>query len=164
MRDANWAVASLDFDRDVTRALAQDSAGLMTTEPNLEDFFARGGKLLLWHGWTDGLIPAQNTVDYYESVVAASGRDATTAMRLFMLPGVDHCMGGEGTFQMDALGVIDAWVEGGQPPERIVARRPLQGGAQRTRPLCPFPQVARYRGQGSTDDERNFECRAPAAR
>ncbi|MCI0434740.1 MAG: tannase/feruloyl esterase family alpha/beta hydrolase, partial [Gemmatimonadetes bacterium] len=156
MRDANWTVASLDFDRDVTRALAQDSAELTTTRAYLGEFFVRGGKLLLWHGWTDGLIPAQSTVHYYENVLAASGPDATTAMRLFMLPGVDHCAGGEGTFQMDALGVIDGWVESDQPPERIVARRPLQGGAQRTRPLCPYPQVARYRGQGSDRDRNPF--------
>jgi feruloyl esterase len=158
MGDASWTVASFDIDRDVARALAQDRAELMTTRPDLKDFFARGGKLLLWHGWTDGLIPAQNSIDYYESVLAASGADARTGMRLFMLPGVDHCFNGEGTYEMDALGVIDAWVESGQPPERIVARRPLQGGARRTRPLCPYPQIARYRGQGSTDDERNFQC------
>jgi feruloyl esterase len=164
MGNPNWSVASLDFDADVARARTLDTAELTTTNADLRPFFARGGKLLLWHGWTDGLIPAQSTIDYYQSVLGTTGPDANASMRLFMLPGVDHCADGEGTYMMDALGVMDAWVENKQPPDRIVARRPLQGGTLRTRPLCPYPQVARYRGQGSTDDERNFECRAPAAR
>ena len=161
MRDPTWDVSKLNFDSDLARALAQDQAELTTMQADLSAFFARGGKLLLWHGWTDGMIPARNTVNYYESALAASGPAAKASMRLFMMPGVDHCSGGEGTFMMDALGAIDAWVVSGKAPERIVASRPLDGGAQRTRPLCAWPQVARYRGQGSTDDERNFECRAP---
>ena len=164
MANPNWSVASFDADADVARARALDRAELTTTTADLRPFFARGGKLLLWHGWTDGLIPAQSTIDYYQSVLRTSGPDANASMRLFMLPGVDHCAGGEGTFMMDEIGVLDAWVENKQPPDRIVARRPLQGGALRTRPLCPYPQVAHYRGQASTDDERNFECRAPAPR
>ena len=159
MRDPNWNMATFDVDRDVERARTEDTADITTTKTDLTEFFARGGKLLLWHGWTDAMIPAQSTIDYYQSALAASGSNAKDAMRLFMLPGVDHCAGGEGTYVVDMLRVIDAWVESGQAPERIVARRPLQGGgAPRTRPLCAFPMVARYRGQGSTDDERNFEC------
>ena len=164
MKDPNWTVASLDLDKDMARARALDTAELTTTNADLRPFFARGGKLLLWHGWTDGLIPAQSTIDYYQSVLGTSGPGAAASMRLFMLPGVDHCAGGEGAFMMDALGVLDAWVENTQPPDRIVARRPLPGGALRTRPLCSYPQVARYLGQGSTDDERNFECTSPAPR
>ena len=164
MGNPNWDVASLDLDADVARARTLDRAELTTTHADLRPFFARGGKLLLWHGWTDGLIPAQNSIDYYESVRGASGTSATASMRLFMMPGVDHCTGGEGTFMMDALGVLDAWAETSQPPDRIVARRNLKDGTQRTRPLCSYPHVAVYRGQGSTDDERNFECKVPAAR
>ena len=164
MGNPNWSITSLDFDADVARARTLDRAELTTTNADLKPFFARGGRLLVWHGWTDGLIPAQSTIDYNQSVLRTTGSAANASMRLFMLPGVDHCAGGEGTFMIDTLGVLDAWVENNQPPDRIVARRPLQGTAQRTRPLCPYPQVARYRGQGSTDDERNFECRAPAVR
>jgi feruloyl esterase len=131
---------------------------------NLSAFIARGGKLLLWHGWTDAMIPAQNTIDYYERVLAESGRNARNAVRLFMAPGVDHCTGGEGAFVFDVLQVIDAWVESGQAPERIVAQRPLPGSMPRRRPLCVYPQIARYRGTGSTDDDRNFDCRMPAPR
>ena len=162
LRDASWNMATLDVDRDVARAVAGDTAGITTTMTNLRAFAARGGKLLLWHGWTDAMIPATNTIEYYERVLSDSGREAAAAARLFMLPGVDHCSGGEGTYSFDALQTIDAWVERGQAPERIIARRPLPGGAARTRPLCPYPQVARYGGTGSTDDERNFMCGMPA--
>jgi len=158
MRDASWNMASLDLDRDIARALAEDRAEITATKTNLSAFVARGGTLLLWHGWTDGMIPAKNTIEYYDGVLADSGREAARAIRLFMLPGVDHCSGGEGTYSVDVLQAIDAWVERGETPERIVARRPLQGGTRRTRPLCAYPQIARYQGTGSTDDERNFLC------
>jgi feruloyl esterase len=105
------------------------------------------------------LISAQNSIDYYEDVVATTGADQVKdSVRLFMVPGVDHCSGGEGTFGLDALGAIDAWVEQGRAPERIVASRPLAGGGVRTRPLCAYPQIARYQGAGSTDAAANFEC------
>ena len=158
MRDASWTPAMFDMDRDLARALADDPAELMTTKTDLRDYIARGGKLLLWHGWTDALIPARSTIEYYEAVLSASGREASNAVKLFMLPGVDHCAGGEGADMFDALRVIDAWVDQGQAPDRIVAQRPLPGGATRTRALCPYPMIARYRGTGSTDEERNFEC------
>jgi feruloyl esterase len=162
IRDANWTPAMFDMDRDLARALAGDAAELMTTKTDLRTYVARGGKLLLWHGWIDGLIPARSTVEYYEAVHAASGRAAANAVKLFMLPGVDHCGGGEGAGVFDALQAIDAWVDRAQVPERIIAQRPLPGGAPRTRPLCAYPMVARYRGTGSTDDEGNFECARPA--
>lgn len=158
MRDPSWTPAMFDMDRDLARALADDPAELMTTKKDLRAYVARGGKLLLWHGWTDAMIPARSTIEYYEAVLAASGPDASNAVKLFMLPGVDHCAGGEGADVFDALPVIDAWVDRGQVPERIVASRPLPTGASRTRALCPYPMIARYRGTGSTDEERNFEC------
>jgi feruloyl esterase len=164
MRDASWDARNFDLARDVARAQAGDTAEITTMNANLGAFIARGGKLLLWHGWTDAMIPAQNTIDYYERVLAESGRDARNAVRLFMAPGVDHCTGGEGAFVFDVLQAIDAWVESGQAPERIVAQRPLPGSMPRRRPLCMYPQIARYRGTGSTDDDRNFDCRMPAPR
>jgi feruloyl esterase len=159
MRDPAWTPAKLDLDKDLALARSLDSARIDASDPDLSGFLGRGGKLLLWHGWTDGLIPPQNTIDYYESVVARSGATGSgKAARLFMAPGVNHCSGGEGTYRIDALGAIDAWVESGTAPERLVASRPLPAGAARTRPLCPYPQVARYRGQGSTDDASSFVC------
>ena len=164
MRDATWTPAQLDLDKDLALARSLDTAGIDSTDPNLSAFVARRGKLLLWHGWTDGLIPAQNTIDYYEKVLATIGAERVKdSVRLFMAPGVDHCSGGEGPFQIDALEAIDAWVESGKAPEQLVASRPLAGGARRTRPLCPYPQVARYRGQGSTDEASNFACEPPRA-
>ena len=162
--DPTWVPAQLDLDKDVARARALDTAEVTATDPNLSAFVARRGKLLLWHGWTD-VLPTQNTIDYYESVLAATGAEQVTdAVRLFLAPGVDHCGGGEGTFMFDALGAIDTWVESGKAPERLVASRPLAGGSRRTRPLCPYPQVSRYLGQGSTDDASNFTCEAPRPR
>jgi feruloyl esterase len=160
MGDPAWNVTSFDVDRDVARAIEKDKAvGFTTSSTDLKGFFARGGKLLLWHGWTDGLIPAQSTIDYYEAVRTANGAAATAGARLFMLPGVDHCTGGEGPDVFDELTAIDTWVDGGKAPERLIARRAADGPTPaRTRPLCPYPQVARYRGQGSTDDERSFVC------
>jgi len=161
MKDKAWDIATFDAERDIPRAMAADVGEFMTTKADLREFFARGGRLMLWHGWTDGMIPAGNTVEYYESALAASGPEARNAMRLFMLPGVDHCGGGEGPSTFDALGAIDAWVESGKAPERIVVRRPLKAGATRSRLVCSYPQVARYKGTGSTDDEGSFECKAP---
>ena len=165
IRDATWSPAKLDLDKDLALARSLDTAGIDSTDPNLSAFVARRGKLLLWHGWTDGLIPAQNTIDYYEKVLATIGAERVKdSVRLFMAPGVDHCAGGEGTFQIDALEAIDAWVESGKAPEQLVASRPLAGGVRRTRPICPYPQVARYRGQGSTDEASNFACEPPRPR
>ena len=163
--DPAWTVERFDVDRDTARAMAQDKAEMTLTRRDLREYFGRGGKLLLWHGWTDGLIAAQSSIDYYKGVLAASGEAATSGARLFMLPGVDHCAEGEGPSEFDQLAVIDAWVERGQAPDRIVAERPRQGSTPaRTRPVCAFPQIARYRGEGSTDDERNFVCVGPNAR
>ncbi len=163
--DPNWTPAMLDLDKDLARARSLDTAQVTATDPNLSAFVARQGKLLLWHGWTDGLIPAQNTIDYYESVLTTTGAEQVKdSVRLFMAPGVDHCSGGEGTFMIDALGAIDTWVESGKAPEQLVASRPLAAGARRTRPLCPYPQIARYRGQGSTDEASNFACVPPSQR
>jgi feruloyl esterase len=162
IRDATWTPAKLDLDKDLTAARKLDTAGVDTTDPDLSVFVNRGGKLLLWHGWTDGLIPAQSTIDYYEKVLTTTRAAAVKeSVRLFMAPGVGHCSGGEGTFQIDALAAIDAWAETGKAPDQIVAGRPLPAGARRTRPLCAYPQVARYRGQGSTDDAGSFVCEPP---
>jgi feruloyl esterase len=113
----------------------------------------------MYHGWNDPAISALNSVDYYESVVVAARRFRAGAaedfFRLFMVPGMQHCGGGPGTDTFDALGALERWVEEGVAPDRIIAA----GAVDRTRPLCPYPQVARYLGQGSTDDARNFACR-----
>jgi len=148
--------------------IAEDTAGpvLDAIDPNLAPFFDRGGKLLQYHGWADPGIPPLNSIDYYESVRAAVvGSDLDRAefdnsYRLFMVPGMDHCGGGAGTDQFDTLKALDAWVESDKPPESIIGARMKDGVVERTRPLCPYPKVAVYRGVGSTDDAANFVCAA----
>jgi len=157
-KDPDWSALDLDFDADVARAheLQRD----VLVGPDLRGFMRGGGKLILWHGWTDGVVPARTSIKYFEAVSNIVGTEAAHAnMRLFMVPGVNHCGGGEGTFSFDAVSAIEQWVEQGTAPERIVASRPLEGGNVRTRPLCPHPKVARYKGQGDTDDAGNFQCR-----
>jgi feruloyl esterase len=117
---------------------------------------------LLYQGWSDALIAPRNGVNYFNSVVQAMGGASRVAdsVRLFMVPGMGHCGGGEGPNQFDMVSAIEQWVEQGKAPERVVASR-IQGGVvERTRPLCPYPEIARYKGTGSTDDAANFTCQA----
>jgi len=162
--DPNWDYRTLNFDSDVTLADKLDKGVLNAIDPNLTEFFAQGGKLLLYHGWNDAAIAPQNTVNYYNSVVAAMGglNKVTNSMRLFMAPGVNHCDGGDGPFDFDSILVLEQWVEKGEVPDRIVAAHFPPGAhaakPNRTRPLCPYPQVAKYKASGSTDDASNFVC------
>src|SRR6185436_9291482 len=113
-------------------------------------------------GWADGLIPAMSTVDFYGELTKRLGpKKAADGTRLFMIPGMGHCAGGEGPFVFDAISTLDKWVETKRAPERIIVSNP-PGALARTRPLCPWPQEAKYSGAGSTDEERNFSCAAPA--
>ena len=130
-------------------------------ETNLRDFRTRGGKLLITYGWADAILQPQMGVDYYEKAAAANGRGSTDVMRLFMIPGMAHCGGGVGPDQYAAVTAVIDWVEKGVAPDSLVAKKVVNGQVTRSRPLCPYPQVARYRGQGSTDDAANFECKAP---
>jgi feruloyl esterase len=114
------------------------------------------------HGWSDELISPINSIDYYRQVVDAVGASAAAgSVQLFMVPGMRHCAGGPGPNVFDAVAALDAWVEQGRVPTSIVASHAVRGVVDRTRPLCPYPQVARYTGSGSTDDALNFVCAAP---
>jgi feruloyl esterase len=99
-------------------------------------------------------------VEYYERVTATLGKPPTDFYRLFMVPGMQHCVGGPGTDHFDALAALEAWVETGEPPDSILAAHSDEGKVTRTRPLCPYPQVARWTGTGSTDEAGNFVCGA----
>jgi feruloyl esterase len=161
--DPKWDFRTFDFDRDFTRAERADNGVLTAVNPDLSAFAARGGKLLMFHGWNDQLITAQNSVNYYESVRSRLGAARTDAtVRLFMAPGMEHCSGGPGPSQADWLATLEQWVEKGVAPARIVASRPVNAIMPRTRPLCAYPQVAQYTGKGSTDNAANFSCAAPA--
>ena len=160
-KDPAWDFRTLDFDTGVAKADALDHGEMNAMDPDLGAYLARGGKLLLYHGWNDQLIAPENTVQYYEAVVRTVGpRGAADAVRLFMEPGATHCAGGDGPSNFDPLGVLDSWVAGHTPPDRIVATHLSAGAVDRSRPLCPYPQVATYRGTGSTNDAANFTCAA----
>jgi feruloyl esterase len=158
-----WDFKTLDFDDDIARAEKLDSARINATDPDLKPFFARGGKLIQYHGWSDPQISPGNSVDYYTSVLnALGGADKVHgSYRLFMVPGMSHCGGGEGTSTFDIVNALEQWVEEKKAPDRILASRYHNGKVDRTRPLCPYPQVAVYKGTGSTDDAANFTCKNP---
>jgi hypothetical protein len=157
---ADWDFRTFDFSRDPP-LLERWGKLANAKETNLRDFRARGGKLMITYGWADSILQPQMGVDYYEKAAAANGRGSTDFMRLFMVPGMAHCGGGVGPDQYDAVTAVIDWVEKGVAPDSLVAKKIVNGQVTRSRPLCPYPQVARYRGQGSTDDAANFECKAP---
>ncbi|OFW17165.1 MAG: hypothetical protein A3H29_01225 [Acidobacteria bacterium RIFCSPLOWO2_02_FULL_67_21] len=161
--DPEWNFKALNFDSDMDRVRTIEAGVIDARDPNLAPFAARGGKLIQYHGWADPQIPALSSVEYYESVVKTRGGTGRVhdAYRLFMVPGMGHCGGGSGTSTFDMLGALERWVEQRQPPDRIPAARILKGVTDRTRPLCPYPQVARYTGTGNTDDAANFSCGPP---
>jgi feruloyl esterase len=159
-QDANWDFKTLNFDGDLTRAEKADDGILSATNPDLRPFVSHGGKLIQYHGWTDQQVQPLNSVNYYNSAVKALGGPAKAmdSYRLFMVPGMNHCGGGDGPNSFDMAGALDQWVETGKAPDRIVASHGANGKVDRTRPLCPYPQVARYSGSGSTDEAANFAC------
>ncbi len=138
---------------------------LNSTDPDINSFKNTGGKLILYHGWEDQNIAPRNTVNYYDSVVAAQGSVTNTVnfARLFMSPGMGHCSGGEGgtPATADLLTAISNWVEKGQAPESIPASHATAGKVDLTRPLCAYPQVETYKGSGDITDAANFACALP---
>lgn len=155
-----WDFRSFDYGADTLKARAYGAPILDVPADGLARFFARGGKLLLSHGWTDGLIPANNTVAFYQRLSSRTpAKPAKDQLRLFMVPGMDHCAGGEGASQIDTLAVIDQWASGGAAPERLLASRPATPSRPAlSRTLCPFPLVARYDGKGPADQAESFAC------
>jgi feruloyl esterase len=151
---------SFDFDRDVD-LLDRWGHEANASDPDLSEFRARGGKLIMTYGWADPILQPMMGVNYYERAVAANGPETNDFFRLFMVPGMAHCSGGVGPDQYDAVTAIIDWAERDEAPESLVAKKIAGGEVTRSRPLCPYPRVARYKGQGSIDDAANFECRAP---
>jgi len=159
-QDANWNYLTFNPERDIATAVKNAGPMMDAIDPNLKPLFSHGGKVLMYHGWADPGIAPQNSVRYYNSVVDKLGKAATSnSIRLFMVPGMGHCQGGDGTSTFGMIDAISKWVEQGKAPDRIEASRVRGGQTERTRPLCPYPQVAVYNGSGSTDESANFSCK-----
>ncbi|MBZ5579604.1 MAG: tannase/feruloyl esterase family alpha/beta hydrolase [Acidobacteriia bacterium] len=161
-QDANWDYKTFHFATDVARTEKADGGTMNAMNPDLGAFLKRGGKMIQYHGWADPQIAPGSSVNYYKNVLETMGGTGKVQgfYRLFMVPGMAHCGGGEGTSQFDMLTAVEGWVEKGQAPEQIPASRVKDGKVDRTRPLCPYPQVAQYKGSGSIDDAANFACKA----
>jgi hypothetical protein len=152
---------TFDYDRDPA-LVARWSKLADAKDPDLKKFRKRGGKLIMTYGWADQILQPLMGVRYYEAVTAKNGRKTMDFARLFMVPGMSHCAGGVGPDRNDAVTAVIDWVEKGKAPDQIIASKVTDGQVVRTRPLCPYPQIARYRGEGSIDDAANFSCVAPA--
>ncbi|HEV2349780.1 MAG TPA: tannase/feruloyl esterase family alpha/beta hydrolase [Terriglobia bacterium] len=175
---AGWDFKTFDIDQATRLADAKTADALNSTNPDLTPFMKRGGKLILYHGWSDAAISPLYTIDYYQSVQTKMGRRSTASFtRLFMAPGMQHCGGGPGPsiFGQDPGDpasdaehniyiALEQWVEKGSAPSSVIATKYVQDnrsqGVQMTRPLCPYPQIAKYKGSGDTNDAANFACAA----
>lgn len=158
--DANQLLARFDIDKDPPR-LAELHQIMDATDPDLSAFRRRGGKLIMYYGWADPQLNPMMGVEYYEQVTEKMGASTKDFARLFMVPGMFHCGGGVGTSVFDAATPLLKWAESGTAPDRIEASRVVSGKVVRTRPLCAYPQVARYKGSGSIDEAGNFACANP---
>lgn len=171
----DWDFKDFEVDADLKAANEKTAQALNATDPDMSAFKARGGKLILYHGWNDPAITSLNTITYYESVIKKTGQKNVEAfVRLYMAPGMQHCEGGPGP---DSFGqtvepgvtdpqrsmdlALEQWVEKGTAPATIIASK-FEGNdrthAKMTRPLCPYPQAAKYKGSGDTNDAGNFSC------
>jgi feruloyl esterase len=159
--NAKWDALSFDLNRDLPVVDQKVGSIVNATNPDLRAFKARGGKLLLYHGWNDTAISPGNAIDYYTSVLKEMGGRQDDFVRLFMAPGMNHCGGGVGPNQVNWMAVLERWRESGKAPDRIDAYRVTNNRVDMTRPLCAYPQVAQYTGTGSTNDAANFVCKAP---
>jgi hypothetical protein len=174
--DSNWDFRKFKLDDDVKLADTKMAAILNATDPDLRRFRKRGGKLIMYHGWSDAAISPANSIDYYESVVARMGGESKDFIRLFMVPGLQHCFMGPGPnsfgqspsspvgdAEHDVLSAVERWVEEGVGPEKIIATKyendldPSQG-VKMMRPLCPYPQIAGYDGKGNPNEAASFTC------
>jgi hypothetical protein len=158
----DWTtITPVAYQRFWDQSLEQYGLVIGTDNPDLTEFRNRGGKAIVWHGWADQLITADGTIDYYKRVQQQMGgpQKISEFIRLFLAPGVAHCAGGAGPAPTGQLEALVTWVEDGKAPETLSAtRRDQAGNVTRSRPLCQYPLVAKYKGTGSTDDAANFAC------
>jgi hypothetical protein len=151
----DWLTFNIDTDFE---KLQSTRTVLDATDPDLSRFKARGGKIVSYFGWSDNALNPLMGVEYYESVLQKMGPATADFYRLFMVPGMFHCGGGVGVSSFDAVTPLVEWVEQGVAPSSIIGSRMVDGRPVRTRPLCPYPQIAKYKGTGSVDDAASFTC------
>jgi Tannase and feruloyl esterase len=159
----NWDFTTFDVDRDTRTADQKLGSIVNAINPDLKAFEQHGGKMIMYHGWADQAIQSENSINYYQSVVSAMGGPQKTEefLRLFMVPGMTHCQGGAGPNVFDALTALEEWRENKNAPEKIIATHSTSNAIDNTRPLCPYPQAAIYKGSGNTTDAANFVCGNP---
>jgi len=160
--DSSYNPYSFDFDTDPPRLEFMGKI-YNATNPDLTKFKERGGKLIMYHGWADSIVPPFLTIDYYEAVADKMGGLPQTIdfFRLFLVPGMDHCaiLPGKGPDKLDPLTALEEWVEKGIAPDQIMATQTTkEGKVVRTRPICAYPKAAKYKGTGSVDEGQNFSC------
>jgi feruloyl esterase len=154
--DPNYDWQKFNLDRDMK--VMDDTIGYVdAVNPDLSKFKSSGGKLLMFHGWSDTGITPETTVWYYEQVLSKMGRNQSNWMRLFMAPGMGHCGGGPGVNTFDQIGTLEKWVEKGIAPETILGT----GANGMTRPMCAYPQGLEYKGTGDIKDAAKWSCKAP---
>jgi feruloyl esterase len=157
--DRSWDYKTMELAADIQRATEADKL-TATNNPDILRFLDRGGRLLMYHGWSDPQVTPLNSIAYYKSVLSSVGNGAAgVAITLFMVPGMNHCSGGPGTDTFDKMKVMEDWVEKAVEPKKIIASHLTDGVVDKTRPLCPYPKVAKYNGSGDTNDAANFQCK-----
>ena len=156
-QDPKWDWKKFDIDRDV-KFVDEKTGFINAVDPDLSKFKARGGRILMYHGWNDTAISPENSLNYYNSVQAKMGR-SQDVVRLFMMPGMAHCAGGQGPDQVNFMGALERWREQGIEPKVMIATKTAGPRVDMTRPICAVPQVATYKGTGSTNDAENFVCK-----
>jgi feruloyl esterase len=155
-------LATFDADKDIPAMDKLMNPVMSAVNPDLSKFKARGGKVVAWHGWGDPAISPYNTLHYYDTVKAKTGGNIDDFYRIFFVPAMGHCgAGATGPDKFDAVAALESWVEKGIAPTRIDAAQYKDGKVTRSRPLCKYPQVAKYDGKGSVDDAKSFTCAAP---
>jgi feruloyl esterase len=154
----DFNLMDFNYNTDMASAAAKVGAMLDAVNPDLRPLEKRGGKMILYHGWSDPDISPVETIAYYDEVQKTVGPKTADFVRLFMVPGMQHCGGGPGATTFDGLTALEHWVEDEEAPERILAIKVVDDAVQETRPLCAYPKEAVYLGKGNTSDAVNFAC------
>jgi feruloyl esterase len=178
--DPHWDVKSFDLSRDLKAAWEKTGQPLDAVNGDLRAFKARGGKLILYHGWNDAAISPLATIDYYNSVVQTVGQaEALSFVRLFLVPGMQHCGDGPGLAEFGQWGpsfdpalddaahnittALETWVENGTAPEQVIARGNFETAGKKvsfSQPICAYPKAAEYKGSGNRKSANSYACAA----